>query len=130
MQVTQKITQRIARVQFASGPLDGNLSAVLSHDLASDLCDNKECTVQGQICVINDDSQAECKCRESCPRSFNATVCGSDGITYTSRCVLDMTSCKLSATSNRITMVSNGRCPGMLCFFDIPFLRTCMQNST
>ncbi|XP_068725068.1 uncharacterized protein [Montipora capricornis] len=78
---------------------------------ASDLCDNKECTVQGQICVINDDSQAECKCRESCPRSFNAEGWGSDGITYPSRCVLDMTSCKLSGTSNRITMVSNGRCP-------------------
>lgn len=60
---------------------------------------------------MNDHHQAECKCREACPRSSHRDkVCGSDGITYPSRCVLDMTSCKLSSR-DRIAMVSNGRCP-------------------
>jgi len=76
-----------------------------------DSCDEKECIIQGQICVMNDHHQAECKCREACPRSSHRDkVCGSDGITYRSRCVLDMTSCKLSSR-DRIAMVSNGRCP-------------------
>ena len=86
---------------------------LLTHNLGRDSCDEKECIIQGQICVMNDHHQAECKCREACPRSSHRDkVCGSDGITYPSRCVLDMTSCKLSSR-DRIAMVSNGRCPGV-----------------
>lgn len=64
---------------------------------------------------MNDHYQAECKCREACPRSSHRDrVCGSDGITYRSRCALDVTSCRLSSR-DRITMVSNGSCPGVFC---------------
>ena len=75
-----------------------------------DLCSAKRCTGKGQICVVNNHNQAVCQCRESCPRpGHQERVCGSDGITYKSRCILDRTSCKLGTD---ITVDSN-RCKGM-----------------
>ena len=75
-----------------------------------DLCSAKRCTGKGQICVVNNHNQAVCQCRESCPRpGHQERVCGSDGLTYPSRCILDMTSCKLGTD---ITVDSN-RCKGM-----------------
>ena len=76
------------------------------------MCSEKKCTSQGQICVVNNHHQARCQCRESCPRSGHRDkVCGSDGITYRSRCVLDMTSCKVGVIEP-ITVVSRGKCEG------------------
>lgn len=76
-----------------------------------ELCNKKRCTIQGQVCVVNKNNHAECRCRDSCPDSIGEEVCGSDGITYESSCHLDMTSCKLGG----ITMVSKGKCQGKSC---------------
>ena len=81
----------------------------ISFTAGDELCSKKKCTRQGQVCSVNENNQAECRCRDSCPRSDRKRVCGSDGITYPNRCHLDMTSCKLSYT---ITVVSNGTCGG------------------
>ena len=81
----------------------------ISFTAGNELCSKKKCTRQGQVCSVNENNQAECRCRDSCPRSDRNRVCGSDGITYPNRCHLDMTSCKLSYT---ITVVSNGTCGG------------------
>lgn len=76
-----------------------------------DLCGAKRCTGKGQICVVKNHNQAVCQCRESCPRpGHKERVCGSDGIPYPSRCILDMTSCKLGTD---ITVDSN-RCKGTM----------------
>ncbi|XP_078366590.1 uncharacterized protein LOC144650724 isoform X3 [Oculina patagonica] len=74
-----------------------------------ELCSNKKCTKQGQVCVVIE-NRAECRCRDSCPGSHGKHVCGSDGITYRSRCHLDMTACKLGGT---VTMASHGKCHGI-----------------
>ena len=73
-----------------------------------ELCDKKRCTIPGQICVVNKNNRAECRCRDSCPDYIGEEVCGSDGVTYESGCHLNMTSCKLGS----ITMVSKGKCQG------------------
>ena len=58
---------------------------------------------------MNKNNRAECRCRDSCKGQHGGQVCGSDGITYPSRCQLDMTSCKLG---NTIRMASQGKCEG------------------
>ncbi|KAG7388307.1 hypothetical protein PHYPSEUDO_012833 [Phytophthora pseudosyringae] len=50
---------------------------------------------------------ASSHCSEACDRIYKP-VCGSDGVTYSNVCVLDVAECK---SGGAITQVSGGRCP-------------------
>ncbi|XP_074654555.1 agrin-like [Tubulanus polymorphus] len=73
-------------------------------------CERHYCAY-GATCVNNYElNKAECKCVESCGRTF-APVCGSDDVSYSSQCHLKLASC---AQQKRIRPKFRGRCTSRL----------------
>lgn len=72
---------------------------------SGDLCDETTCRYDGQ-CVLDSNGFPECKCRFSCP-ALRVTVCGSDGKSYGSECLLREKACNLQ---KQITVESMDSC--------------------
>ncbi|XP_055958196.1 agrin [Patella vulgata] len=61
----------------------------------------------GAVCMVNEkNNTAYCKCKQKCKPVF-APVCGTNGVTYASECLLHKTSC---TTQRRIRIKSRGEC--------------------
>jgi hypothetical protein len=54
------------------------------------------CRYQGETCVTDNRDKPRCVCPPKCPHPTSSqSVCGSDGITYSSVCELHRTACSL-----------------------------------
>ncbi|XP_042238911.1 follistatin-related protein 1-like [Homarus americanus] len=69
-----------------------------------DPCDTVECRA-GRECVVSEGA-AHCQCIQSCPDRY-APVCGSDGTSYDTHCLLHRHAC---LTGNHIKVVHKGIC--------------------
>ncbi|GFY56644.1 kazal-like domain-containing protein [Trichonephila inaurata madagascariensis] len=70
----------------------------------------------GALCLVDQiTQQAYCRCEEHCPDVF-APVCGSDSVTYSSDCQLQMASC---SQQRRIYIHHQGQC-GTCFYLHIP----------
>ncbi|GBN88389.1 hypothetical protein AVEN_33671-1 [Araneus ventricosus] len=66
----------------------------------------------GALCLVDQiTQQAYCRCEERCPDIF-APVCGSDSVTYSSDCQLQMASC---SQQRRIYIHHQGQCGTCFC---------------
>lgn len=85
-----------------------------------DPCDSIKCDGY-QVCKVDEQKQPVCKCETTC-EPVVATVCGSDGQTYSNACMLRKQAC----TSGRdIIALYEGKCRGMFMNHTIqPFLQT------
>ncbi|CAH1798785.1 unnamed protein product [Owenia fusiformis] len=68
-------------------------------------CMDKECTEHEECRLIN--YRAKCYCDYSCENAKPAQMCGSDGITYSSKCEWHKANC---LTTKPITVVMNSSC--------------------
>ncbi|CAG9855043.1 unnamed protein product [Phyllotreta striolata] len=71
-------------------------------------CENKKCDFYSE-CESDGTSEGRCVCPQSCADSKlnNGTICGTDGISYTSECELRMASCK---TKQYVIVAYKGNC--------------------
>src|SRR6218665_2347566 len=60
----------------------------------------------GKSCALNQDGQPECLCNKVCTLEYDP-VCGSDGKTYSNRCLLKVAACQ---TNKIITVAHDGEC--------------------
>lgn len=80
-------------------------------------CDSLKCGIH-QECDIDRYGIATCICPLLCPLKLDS-VCGSDGITYDSECVLRRESC---LRQKNVTMIYKGQCGKLhLFFFELNF---------
>ncbi|GIY85611.1 kazal-like domain-containing protein [Caerostris darwini] len=80
--------------------------------LVSETCEKMYCSF-GALCLVDQTSQqAYCRCEQHCPDVFSP-VCGSDSVTYSSDCQLQMASC---SQQRRIYIHHQGQC-GTCSFF-------------
>ncbi|XP_031574707.1 CUB and sushi domain-containing protein 3-like [Actinia tenebrosa] len=82
--------------------------------VCKNVCDDFKCNTVGEKCQYVKDVGPRCVCRENedC-RALYEPVCGSDGNSYNSHCIMSATACR---TGKTITMVDEGGCvPGGLC---------------
>lgn len=84
----------------------------------NDPCRDKLCGFGARCVVALDGHNASCVCPDECPNSFEhdentQTVCGSNGVDYTSQCEINKAAC----TSNKnITVAFKGKCGKFLIF--------------
>ncbi|CAG9816696.1 unnamed protein product [Phaedon cochleariae] len=71
-------------------------------------CENKKCDFYS-TCENDGATEGKCVCPESCTdvKLNNGTVCGTDGVTYTNECELQITSCK---TKQFVILAYKGNC--------------------
>src|SRR6218665_964281 len=60
----------------------------------------------GKSCELNSDGKPECLCNKMCTLEYDP-VCGSDGKTYSNRCLLRVAACQ---TNKIITVAHDGEC--------------------
>uniref|UniRef100_A0A0X3PKS7 Agrin n=1 Tax=Schistocephalus solidus TaxID=70667 RepID=A0A0X3PKS7_SCHSO len=70
-------------------------------------CLGQTCSWTGEQCRVDTRGGKQCVCRETCPRVV-VPVCGSDGITYDSVCVLERAAC---LQKKHVWVVHAGQCP-------------------
>ena len=78
-----------------------------------DPCESSSCSGTHPVCRVQG-SNATCQCREQCPLDHNP-VCGSDGITYENKCMLEVTACNLEDGGmflGQLTYIGDGDCTG------------------
>ncbi|VDL89327.1 unnamed protein product [Schistocephalus solidus] len=74
---------------------------------AENPCLGQTCSWTGEQCRVDTRGGKQCVCRETCPRVV-VPVCGSDGITYDSVCVLERAAC---LQKKHVWVVHAGQCP-------------------
>ena len=88
--------------------LISSVGVVFSLSLLPDPCENAGCNHYAK-CVSQSDGSARCICPQ-CSLNYKP-VCGSDGSSYPSRCLLEKHSC---ASQKTITVSGVGRCSKFL----------------
>lgn len=68
----------------------------------------KKCTAPYSSCVIHSGSEERCECPQGCSKVIQQ-VCGSDKVTYNSKCLLEKAACE---NNKEITIVKPGPCEG------------------